>query len=103
MKKEIACEFENAVVETLVHKTKKAIEKHNIKTVIVAGGVSSNKHLRKEMKKMIRNNQTLIFPEKNLSTDNSIMIGIVGYFKFLSKNGKIPKSPKIKANGNLRF
>jgi len=103
IKKEIACEFENAVVETLVHKTKKAIEKHNIKTVIVAGGVSSNKHLRKEMKKMIRNNQTLIFPEKNLSTDNSIMIGIVGYFKFLSKNGKIPKSPKIKANGNLRF
>ncbi|MFA6524120.1 MAG: tRNA (adenosine(37)-N6)-threonylcarbamoyltransferase complex transferase subunit TsaD [Candidatus Paceibacterota bacterium] len=103
IKKEIACEFENAVVETLVHKTKKAIEKYNIKTVIVAGGVSSNKHLRKEIKKMIGSNQTLIFPEKNLSTDNSIMIGIVGYFKFLAKNGKIPKSPKIKADGNLRF
>jgi len=102
-KKEIACEFENAVVETLVHKTKKAIEKYNIKTVVVAGGVSSNKHLRKEMNKMINKKQTLIFPEKNLSTDNSIMIGIVGYFKFLAKNGKISKYQKIKANGNLRF
>jgi len=102
-KKEIACEFENAVIETLVHKTKKAIEKYNIKTMIVAGGVSSNKHLRKEMKKMVENKQNLIFPGKNLSTDNSIMIGIVGYFKFLAKKGKISKSFKIKADGNLRF
>ena len=52
-KMQIAMEFENAVVETLVYKTKKAIEKYNIKTIIVAGGVSSNKHLKKEMKKII--------------------------------------------------
>jgi len=102
-KMEIACEFENAVIETLVHKTKKAIEKYSIKTVIVAGGVSSNKHLRNEMKRMIGKKQNLISPENKLSTDNSIMIGIVGYFKFLAKKGKINKSFKIKANGNLRF
>ena len=99
----IACEFENAVVETLVHKTKKAIQKYNIKTLIVAGGVSANKYLKKELKKMVKNNQKLLFPEKKLSTDNSIMIGIAGYFKFLKSNKKTTKISKIKAEGGLRL
>jgi len=99
-KMEIACEFENAVVETLTHKTKKAIELYRIKTVIVAGGVSSNKYLRKEMKKLTQGKQKLFFPGKKLSTDNSIMIGIAGYFKFLKKGAK---KPNIKAEGGLRL
>ena len=99
-KMEIACEFENAVVETLVYKTKKAIEKYKIKTVIVAGGVSANKYLKKELKKMTNPKQKLLFPEKKLSTDNSIMIGIAGYFKFLKNKGK---TSKIKAEGGLRL
>jgi N6-L-threonylcarbamoyladenine synthase len=100
IKMEIACEFENAVVETLVYKTKKAIEKYKIKTVIVAGGVSANKYLKKELKKMTNSKQELLFPEKKLSTDNSIMIGIAGYFKFLKNKGK---TSKIKAEGGLRL
>ena len=103
IKKAIALEFENAVVETLIHKTKKAIEKYNIKTVIVAGGVSSNKHLKKEMQKMTKGKQNLFFPEKKLATDNSIMIGIVGYMKFIRNNKKVPKLAKIKAEGGLRL
>ena len=103
VKKAIALEFENAVVETLIHKTKKAIEKYNIKTVIVAGGVSSNKHLKKEMQKMTKGKQNLFFPEKKLATDNSIMIGIVGYMKFIRNNKKVPKPSKIKAEGGLRL
>ena len=93
-------EFENAVVVTLVYKTKKTIEKYNIQTVIVAGGVSSNKHLKRELKKITKNKQHILFPSKNLSTDNSIMIGIAGYFKFLKKT---TKTPKIKAEGRLRL
>ena len=48
-KSRIAMEFENAVVETLIHKTNKAIEKHKIQTLIIAGGVSANKYLKKEV------------------------------------------------------
>ncbi|MFZ2205748.1 MAG: tRNA (adenosine(37)-N6)-threonylcarbamoyltransferase complex transferase subunit TsaD [Minisyncoccia bacterium] len=102
MKIQIATEFENAVVETLVHKTKKAIEKYNIKTVITAGGVSSNKYLRKEMKKMAGSEIKILFPEKKLATDNSIMIGIAGYFRFLKKGKKISSS-KIKAEGHMHL
>ncbi|HNW71668.1 MAG TPA: tRNA (adenosine(37)-N6)-threonylcarbamoyltransferase complex transferase subunit TsaD [Candidatus Paceibacterota bacterium] len=103
IKQAICLEFENAVIETLIHKTKKAIEKYNIKTIIVAGGVSSNKYLRKEMQKLTKNKQDLFFPSKNLSTDNSIMIGIAGYFKFLENNKKTIKLSKIRADGGLRL
>ncbi|MFZ2072216.1 MAG: tRNA (adenosine(37)-N6)-threonylcarbamoyltransferase complex transferase subunit TsaD [Minisyncoccia bacterium] len=102
-KKMIALEFENAVVETLIHKTKKAIEKYDIKTLIVAGGVSSNKHLKNEMKKMTSKKINLLFPDKKLATDNSVMIGIVGYLQFLKKKGKVGKASKIKAEGGLRL
>jgi N6-L-threonylcarbamoyladenine synthase len=102
-KMEIACEFENAVIETLVYKTKKAIEKYGAKTVIVAGGVSANKYLKKELKKITGSKQKLLFPEKELSTDNSIMIGIAGYFKFIKKNKKNTRASKIKAEGGLRL
>ena len=101
MKMAIALEFENAAVEVLIHKTKKAIEKYRIKTLIIGGGVSANKHLQREIKKNIKI-KTLI-PPKKLSTDNSIMIGMVAYMKYLKNKGKVPRASSIKAEGNLRL
>jgi N6-L-threonylcarbamoyladenine synthase len=103
IKSAIALEFENAVVDTLVYKTKKAIDKYGAKTLIVAGGVASNKHLRNEIKKTFSKNVQILFPDKKLSTDNSIMIGIVGYLQFIKKKGKFGNGSKIKANGNLHL
>ncbi|HAS80647.1 MAG: putative tRNA threonylcarbamoyladenosine biosynthesis protein Gcp [Candidatus Nomurabacteria bacterium GW2011_GWE1_32_28] len=103
IKQAIALEFENAVVETLIYKTKKAKEKYKIKTIIVAGGVSSNKHLQREMKKAMGKDTEVLFPEKELTGDNSIMIGIAGYLQFIKKNKKVPKISSIKAKGNLRL
>ncbi len=99
-KEKIALEFENAVVETLVHKTKKAVEKYNIKTLIVAGGVASNKHLRKEIKKI---KVKTLFPSKGLSTDNSLMIGIVGYLQYIKNKDKVPRASSIKAEGYMHL
>jgi N6-L-threonylcarbamoyladenine synthase len=103
VKQMIAKEFEDAVVETLTHKTKNAIEKYNIKTVIVAGGVSANKYLKKEMEKLTKGKQTLLFPNKTLSTDNALMIAIAGYFKFVENKNKTVRLSSIKADGNLRL
>lgn len=103
IKQAIALEFENAVVETLVYKTKKATEKYNIQTVIVAGGVSANKYLKKEMQKLVKDKQTLYFPNKKLSGDNALMIGVAGYFKFTASKGKMIKPHRIKAEGGLRL
>jgi N6-L-threonylcarbamoyladenine synthase len=111
IKREISCEFENAVVETLVYKTIKAIKEYKIKTLIVGGGVSANTYLQEQIHKSIKNlnssNKTskkveVHFPSKSLSGDNALMIAIAGYFQY--KNNKFVKSHKslkLKANGNL--
>ncbi len=102
-KAQIALEFENAAIECLVYKTVKAIEKYKIKTLIVAGGVSANKYLQKEIKKITKNKIKLFFPPKELTGDNSIMIGIAGYLNYVKNKKKVPKIDSIKATGNLRL
>ncbi len=101
MKMQIALEFENAAIECLVYKTKKAIEKHKIKTLIVAGGVAANRHLKNKMQKI--KNIEIFFPTKELATDNSLMIGIAGYLNYIKNKKKVPKPESIKATGNLRL
>jgi len=111
-KSKIALEFENAAVECLVYKTTKAIEKYKIKTLIVAGGVSANKYLRKEMKNLTPalsllrrggNKIKILFPQKELTGDNSLMIGIAGYLNYIKNRKKAPRPISIKAEGNLRL
>lgn len=102
-KAKIALEFENAVVDVLIHKTIKAKEKYKVKTIIVGGGVACNKHLQREMKKAMGKNIALLFPENKLTGDNSIMIGMAGYLNYIKNNKKTRKTFNIKAKGNLRL
>ncbi len=107
-KSQIALEFENAAIECLVHKTQKAIEKYKIKTLIVAGGVSANKHLRNEISALSESASSgerieVLFPTKELATDNSLMIGIAGYLNYIKNKKRVPKPENIKATGNLKL
>jgi len=105
VKQQIACEFENAVIETLVHKTIKAIKEYKIKTLIVGGGVSANTYLQEQMVKKIKKDKLktkIHFPIRKLSGDNAVMIAIVGYFQYKKKKF-IKKMDKVKAEGNLSF
>jgi N6-L-threonylcarbamoyladenine synthase len=106
-KSKIALEFENAAIECLVYKTAQALETYKIKTLIVAGGVAANKHLRNEIQKLTNNIAStkikLFFPTKELATDNSLMIGLAGYLNYIKNKKKVPKIDSIKATGNLRL
>lgn len=101
-KKEMALEFENAVTEVLVAKTKKALDSEEIKTLIIGGGVIANTFIREAFKKLVTEfpGTQLLIPDLDLSTDNAVMIAIAGYFDFLS--GKKPQT-EIKAEGNLQL
>lgn len=101
-KSKVAMEFENAVVETLVYKTQKAMKEYNAKTLIVGGGVSANKHLKRELKKITKG-KTLLVPTKELSRDNSIMIGMVGYLRYSQNKKSVVKPEKLKAQGDLKL
>lgn len=100
-KKEIAREFEDAVIETLITKTKRAIEEYCPKTLIVGGGVIANKLLRKKISEFENEygDLSVKISEKSLATDNAVMIAIAGYIQFLTNKDKL----ELKANGNLNI
>ena len=99
-KASFAREFEDAVTEVLISKTKKAVIDFGAKSVIFAGGVSANKNIREtlttEMQKI--GVQTII-PHSRLSTDNAVMIAIAGYFR---RNHE-PALPDLRARGNIKI
>lgn len=103
IKQMIAREFEDACFEVLSYKTMKALKEYKINTLIIGGGVSAAPQLKKVIKENLKNNKLKIkthFPGKGHTGDNSIMIGIAGYFQY--KNKKYSKNSKpIKAEGNL--
>jgi len=96
----VAREFEDAVIETLISKTKAAIEKYSPKTLIIGGGVIANKALRENFLKLSKNysGMKILIPEKSLTTDNATMIAAAGYIEYLRNN---KPNRKLKAQGNL--
>ncbi len=104
IKQQIARGFEDAVVDVLVTKTKKALEKTGAKTLIIGGGVIANSRIRESFFNLKSNNLEVLVPEISLTTDNAVMIAVAGYIQ-ISKNGETLKTnPKnISAQGNLRL
>lgn len=85
-KNDLAASFQYIAVEQLTRKTDLALSKTQIKNLIIAGGVSANKYLRQQMKKVAdKNNATLDLPEFIYCTDNAAMIGAAAYPLFLQK------------------
>ncbi|MDD5213516.1 MAG: tRNA (adenosine(37)-N6)-threonylcarbamoyltransferase complex transferase subunit TsaD [Candidatus Gracilibacteria bacterium] len=82
-KREIAFEFQNAVTEVLAYKLINAAKQKNVKTVMLAGGVSANDDLNEKILKMAeKEGFNFISPVKKLySTDNAAMVGINAYYK----------------------
>ncbi len=81
-KAEVACEFQNAVVETLVAKTLRAAKEFKIKTVILGGGVAANKKLRAELAECLAAKlpkTKLLLPEISETTDNALMIAAAAF------------------------
>jgi len=101
-KKELAAEFENSVSEVLTKKTKKAIEKYKIKSLIIGGGVSANNRLRKDFKNFEKelNNLEVYIPNKKYTGDNGLMIALAGFYRL--RNGDYLKNP-TKVFGNLKL
>ncbi|MCG3211701.1 MAG: tRNA N6-adenosine threonylcarbamoyltransferase [Anaerolineae bacterium] len=76
---DIAASFQTAVVDVLVSKTKAAAEEHNVKEVLLAGGVSANSLLRNKMMSSL--SQPVLAPPIWLCTDNAAMIGAAAYWR----------------------
>ncbi|MCE9644023.1 tRNA (adenosine(37)-N6)-threonylcarbamoyltransferase complex transferase subunit TsaD [Candidatus Parcubacteria bacterium] len=101
-KRGVAREFEDAVTEVLVTKTKAALLKTKSKTLIAGGGVAANRHIRAGLKSMTESlgNISCFLPAPSLTTDNAVMIAVAG---FLKQRGTKKKNVSFKADGNLRL
>jgi N6-L-threonylcarbamoyladenine synthase len=76
---DIARGFEDAVVDTLAIKCRRALEATGCDTLVVAGGVGANKRLRAKLAEAAaRHGGRVCFPRPALCTDNGAMIAFAG-------------------------
>ena len=80
---DMCASFQNRVVEVLTKKTLRALQKYDVKNLVVAGGVSANNGLRNAFAIMCRDNKiNLSIPKTKYCTDNATMIGAAAYYAY---------------------
>ncbi len=77
---DISASFQEAVVDVLIEKIKRAVQKTKVKSVVVAGGVACNKRLREKLLKELKG-IGIYFPRPEFCTDNGAMIAVAGYHR----------------------
>ncbi|MGH8273067.1 MAG: tRNA (adenosine(37)-N6)-threonylcarbamoyltransferase complex transferase subunit TsaD [Gammaproteobacteria bacterium] len=96
----LARAFEDAVVDTLVEKSRRAFEASGLDTLIVAGGVAANLRLREALEAMATaRGARAIFPAPGLCTDNGAMIAHAGWRRLAA--GERPVATDVRARWPL--
>lgn len=83
-KADLCISFEKTVSEILIENIEKAIKQTNLKTVVLAGGVSANSYIRDEFLSLEKKKIKIYMPDLKLCTDNAAMIASAGYYNFIS-------------------
>lgn len=79
---DIALAFQNAVVETLVIKCRRALQQTGYHRLVVAGGVSANKQLREGLANLMQEQKgEVYYPRPQFCTDNGAMIAYAGFVR----------------------
>jgi N6-L-threonylcarbamoyladenine synthase len=76
---ELAAAFQESVVDSLVTKAVAAADEHEVRQVILSGGVAANSALRVELAERAR--MPVLVPPPALCTDNGAMIAACGYYR----------------------
>ena len=80
-KAELASGFQRAVIEALVGRTVRALDRPRAKLLVLAGGVASNGAIRDRFAALARERKIRLFvPPLTLCTDNAAMIAAAGWF-----------------------
>ncbi|MDC8914007.1 tRNA (adenosine(37)-N6)-threonylcarbamoyltransferase complex transferase subunit TsaD [Metamycoplasma hyosynoviae] len=77
-KKQLATEFQNTIIKYLKNKIELAISKYKPKSIVLCGGVSANKGIRKMFEQLHEN---AFIPDMEYTTDNAMMIARLAYEK----------------------
>ena len=81
---DVACSFQQAVVDTLVIKACRALEATGLERLVVAGGVGANRLLREQLQvELAARGWTVYYPRGEFCTDNGAMIALAGCLRFM--------------------
>ena len=101
-KASIAKAFEVAATDTLMIKSRRALEQTGFSTLVVAGGVSANLALRQTVNEMAKKiNINVHYPAPEFCTDNGAMIALAGHYRLLSGQRNDHHEILVKPRWNL--
>jgi len=82
---DIAAAFEEAVVDTLAIKCRRALQQTGLKQLVIAGGVSANQRLREKLADIVEKERAgLFYARPRFCTDNGAMIAYAGCQRLLA-------------------
>jgi len=82
---DVARAFEEAVVDTLVIKSERALLASHCSRLVIAGGVGANQRLRAQLATMVQKHDAeLFYPRIEFCTDNGAMIAHLGCLRLLA-------------------
>ncbi len=98
-KSDLAKSFQVTAIDELTRKVELALQNYEVKELIIAGGVSANRYLREEIKKVADRYQIkLSIPKIEYCTDNAAMIGAAAYPLYKQKKfASFDLNPKSQA------
>ncbi|NIP24321.1 MAG: tRNA (adenosine(37)-N6)-threonylcarbamoyltransferase complex transferase subunit TsaD [Phycisphaerae bacterium] len=85
---DIAASFQTAIVDVLIKKTERAVERIGAKTVLLGGGVAANNELRTRLQAMCETAvpaKKLLVAPKQYCTDNAVMVASLAYYKYKAR------------------
>ncbi len=88
---DIARAFEEAVVDTLVIKSLRALDATGIDTLVLSGGVGANRRLRKRLSELEQERAIRVcYPSVELCTDNGAMVAYAGCLRLCAGQSETP-------------
>ena len=84
---DVAASYTDKIVKAIISKAELAFKQTGMKTLVLAGGVAANSHLRAALEQMCRRvGVRLAMPDRALCGDNGAMIAAAGYFQYQKGN-----------------
>jgi N6-L-threonylcarbamoyladenine synthase len=102
LKPDLAASLQEAIVDTLITKLEKSIERYKPKTIMLGGGVAANGLLRERFQILASKFKIpALIPEFQYCTDNAAMIGLTAHYrikhkKVNTKNFSVDPNLKLK-------
>lgn len=86
-REDLAASYTGVIADAIAKKTAMALDRTGRETLVLAGGVAANSHLRSALSELCKKRGVrFIVPDRSLCGDNAAMIAAAGYFEYLRGN-----------------